>query len=68
MRAYIIAAVVGAVSFLTIVLLAKQNGKLSARVKTAQKNLDTNERIRNASANTLTDRDSVNDSLRQGGF
>ncbi len=68
MRGYIIAALVGAVSFVSIVLLAKQNGKLSARVKTAQKNLDTNERIRNASANTLTDPDSINDSLRQGRF
>lgn len=60
--------ILGAMGIAALVLTGRRNGRLEERVDRAQARDQVKERMRDAVANTRTDRDGVVERLRDGRF
>lgn len=60
--------ILGAMGIAALVLTGRRNGRLEERVDRAQARDEVKERMRDAVANTRTDRDGVVERLRGGRF
>lgn len=60
--------ILGGLGIVALVFMGRQNGKLRERIKGAEARNKLQGRMRDAAANTRTDRDSVADRLRNGRF
>lgn len=60
--------ILGALGIAALVLTGRRNGRLTERLDRAQARDEVKERMRDAVANTRTDRDGVVERLRDGRF
>lgn len=60
--------ILGALGIVALVLTGRRNGQLTERLDRAQARDEVRERMRDAVANTRTDRDGVVERMRDGRF